>query len=272
MLRPTTAGVVGADLAALRLDQVVEPFDVVLGGVLPVTHEGQRVVVDALSGVLQRRRDGGQSLLEVRASSLQQPDAGLGLQVLEEGQADAEPVVLPGLLSSFLQQLVEQALALLGDAVDVLAAADVLLREDRLDRPIPLEPAEGGVERAVRHPPEAPEGVLEALGELVAVHGPLLQQAQDSKLEHLVRPLTRGRRPLHVAARYIGPIYRLDISYEPGDPLSNGVQGRLSCASYGPRPVRQAAPHRAARASASSTASPRPRAKASPAAKLSPHP
>src|SRR5581483_1819061 len=107
----------------------------------------------------------------------------------------------PGLL----QEPPEELLALRRDPVHVLAAPDLLLVEDPFDGALALEPPDGRVERAVGDAPESAERVGQPLGELVAVHGPLLQQAEDRELEHPVRSL-------RVASRYIDRLYRPDIS------------------------------------------------------------
>src|SRR2546421_2756597 len=189
------------DLAALRLDQPVQPADVRLGGRELVVHQRQRVAVDPLLVRLERTLQLGAPSLQERAATLQEADARLGLQVLEEREADGEAVVLRSLVAGALQQLPEELLAGGRDPVHVLPPADVLHGERHLDGALPLEPLQGRVERAVPHLPEAAQRLAEALLQLVAVHGALLEEPQDRQLEHLLRSLP------------IGSIHLLDTSY-----------------------------------------------------------
>src|SRR5205807_8280538 len=70
---------------------------------------------------------------------------------------------------------------------------------DDLDRPRSLETAQRRIQGAVRAPPQEPEGLAQALLELVSVQRLLLQQTEDGEFEHLWAPSRDG-------------IYRLDIS------------------------------------------------------------
>src|SRR5215210_2768994 len=188
-LRPLGSGRLGVE--SLGRDQAVQPRDVLLGRVATVLDHRQRVRVTR--GRRERRRDGVEPLLEERAPALEQPDPRFGSEVLEEGEADAEPVVLRGRVRAGLfEELTEERLAVIRDAVDVLSATDLLLIEDLLDRSLLLEALQRRVQRAVRDAPEPPERVREALRELVAVHGPLLQQSEDRELQHLLGPSLAG--------------------------------------------------------------------------------
>src|SRR4029450_7693042 len=69
----------------LRLDQAVEPGDVLLGRVLTVLYQRKRVRVLHCGGAAQRGLDRGQTLLQIGAPALKQPDARLRGEVLEEG-------------------------------------------------------------------------------------------------------------------------------------------------------------------------------------------
>ena len=216
----------GPDLLHLALfgfDQVVEPADVALRGVQLVLHERERVAVDPLPVLPQRFLEGRASPFQEGPAPLEQADSRLGLEVPEEREPDREPVVLGGLLPHPLQELGEHLLALGRDAIDVLAPPDVFLGEDHLDGALRLEALERRIERAIRHLPEAPQGIGQALLQLVAVHGALLEESQDRQLEHVVRCLLSGR--------YIHRIYRHDISdswqCQPSD-QSVGVRGRAA--------------------------------------------
>ena len=96
------------------------------------------------------------AVLQERASPFEQADPRLGRQVVEEREAHAETRVLGGVVvRRLLQQLEEELLALLGDAVDVLAAsASFLVARDALDGALLLQATERGIERPVRDPPE----------------------------------------------------------------------------------------------------------------------
>src|SRR4029453_4733243 len=146
-------------LASLRRDEAIQPGDVLLGGLAAVLHQRERVGVGALTGCRERCGDGREPLLEVGAPSFQQADPGVGRQVLEEREADPESVVLGGGLGAgLLEKSLEQLLTLLGDAVDVLAAADLLLVEDALHRAVALQAPQSGVQRALGNPPKPPRG------------------------------------------------------------------------------------------------------------------
>src|SRR5207245_2013431 len=127
----------------------------------------------------------------------------LGLQVLEEREPHREPAVLGGVVPGALEQLAKERFALLGDPVDVLPPADLLLGEDHLHRALALQSSQGGIERSVRHLPEAPQRVRQVLLELVAVHRALLEEPQDGQFEH------RGCSFLRIV---VARIWRRDIS------------------------------------------------------------
>ena len=109
-------------------------------------------------------------------------DPGVGVEVPEEGELDAEPGIV-GDGGRLPEGLGEHLLALGGDAVDVLAPHDVGLGEDPLDRPLDLQPADRGVEAPVGDLPELAQRGGELLLELVAVHRAVLQQAQHRHLQ-----------------------------------------------------------------------------------------
>src|SRR6266508_3832510 len=205
-------------LASLRRDEAIQPGDILLGGLAAVLHQRERVRVEALTGSRERCGDGREPFLEVGAPALQQADPGIGRQVLEEREADPEPVVLGGGLGAcLLQQSLEELLAFLGDAVDVLAAADLLRVEDTLHGAVVLQAPQRGIQRAIGNPPEPSERVGQPLGELVAVHGPLFQQAQDRELEHPVPSLG------------CASIYRLSISNRYIEPRGGPVRQIRDC-------------------------------------------
>src|SRR5207244_13301894 len=91
------------DLTLLGLDQIVQPPDVGLGGGELMVHERQRVAVDPLLVDREGSLQIGPATLQIRPATLQQADPRLRLEVLEEGQADAEPVVTRGLVAGALK-------------------------------------------------------------------------------------------------------------------------------------------------------------------------
>ncbi len=224
---PFSGGAIAA--VTFGLDQALEPRDVGFGGVAPVLHQRERVVVDPLARGAERVLDGGQTVLQERAPPFEQADPRLRGQVLEEREAHAEARVLGGVVvRRLLQQLEEELLALLGHAVDVLASsAPFLVARDALDGALLLQAAERRVERAVGDPPEAAQRLAELPGELVAVHGLLLQQAEYREFQHAVCRTLRSSlgwsARLDVSTAYI----RFDISNRDVGPSSTwgGVRG-----------------------------------------------
>src|SRR6266545_4706546 len=219
-------------LASLRRDEAIQPGDILLGGLAAVLHQRERVRVEALTGSRERCGDGREPFLEVGAPALQQADPGIGRQVLEEREADPEPVVLGGGLGAcLLQQSLEELLAFLGGARDVLETADLLRVEDTLHGAVVLQAPQRGVQRAIGNPPEPSERVGQPLGELVAVHGPLFQQAQDRELEHPVPSLgCASIYRLSISNRYIEP--RGGRSVKSGTAKRSGWGWRAAVAGY----------------------------------------
>ena len=215
---PSSGGAIAA--VTLGLDQAFEPRDVGFGGVAPVLHQRERVVVDPFARGAQRVLDGRQTILQERAPPFEQADPRLRRQVLEEREAHAEARVLGGVVvRCLLQQLEEELLALLGHAVDVLAApTPLLVARDALDGALLLQPAERRVERAVARPARsrpatrrAPERAgSRAWAALSASRGsrvPTCGVSYPSVRVSLGRTIVRASR-----ARCIARVYRFDIS------------------------------------------------------------
>src|SRR5215831_8166723 len=85
--------------------------------------EFKRVTVEPLPGPGHRRPDTGQPLLEPGAPAFQDPQPDVGPGLAEEGEVDAESVVLPGRGARFGQQVLQPLLAVRGQPVDDLRAA-----------------------------------------------------------------------------------------------------------------------------------------------------
>src|SRR4029453_7889639 len=190
---------------ALAGDQTVEPCDLALALVQPVVHQLDGVGVHALAGGAHRGAQVGQPLLEVAPPPFELVEAGLGPQVAEEGQPHGEPVLLQVVALGRLQEAVEQAVAVIGEPVDVLLArgegGDLDL-EGALGGP----PLQARLQGAVAHPPEGPELERELLLQLIARHRCLLEQPQYGQLEH-------GTRPLLLVVHYCRPSRCIDSMY-----------------------------------------------------------
>src|SRR5690606_16610337 len=123
------------------------------------------------------------------AAPFEDPDPGLGVGLREQREPDVEALVLPRGGARRRQGLLQEFLALGRELVDdprALAREGVRrggLRVDPDDELTRDETLEGRVERAVREGAERTEQHVEPLAQLVAVHGRLLQQAEDGKLE-----------------------------------------------------------------------------------------
>ncbi len=106
-----------------RGDQLVEPADLALDRFQAVPVQFERVAVQPFPGPRHRRPDAVQPLLEPGPAAFQdaQPDVRAGLA--EEGEPDAEPVVLPGRGAGLGEDLLQPLLALRGQPVDDLGTA-----------------------------------------------------------------------------------------------------------------------------------------------------
>src|SRR4051794_436714 len=114
---------VGSSSAALRLpllggDQFVQPADLALGGLQPDAVQLARVVVDLLAGARQRRPQALPALLHAATPALEDAHPHLDRRPGEEGQVDAEALVVPRLGTGLGEQLVEPVLALGGERED----------------------------------------------------------------------------------------------------------------------------------------------------------
>ena len=191
-------------------------------------HEGAGIAV-APSG---RGAPGtGEAVGERGATALEQLQPAGRLEVPAERELQGEPAVVVARQVVGQQELGECGVAPVGEAVR-LAGAPARLGAtaqtgcgevageraggrdrrpglvDAFDRARPLQAAERRVQRAVRHAPQRTEGLPEALLQLVAVEGLLLQHSEDGELEHV--------RPFQGTGRYIGSIYRPECIADDG--------------------------------------------------------
>src|SRR6266545_4408227 len=115
-------------------------------------------------------------------------EPGLGTQVAEERQTQGEPVLLQVVHVGRLEELVEQAVASLGQPVHVLLAGGERGDLD-VEGPVAGQSLQAWVERPVADSPEGAELDRELFLQLVAGHRRLLEQPQHGELEHEARPL-----------------------------------------------------------------------------------
>ena len=87
------AGVGG--VAPLGVDELAEPADLALGGLLAVQLQRRGLGVEALAAAGGRLADPLEVLLEAGAAALEDAQAHLALGAGEEGEADVEAVVVP---------------------------------------------------------------------------------------------------------------------------------------------------------------------------------
>ena len=121
--RPRRLRVLGLRcLAALGVDELVEPADLAVHRLQPVPLQLEGVAVDPLPGPRERGPEPFPLLLDGAAAALEDPQARVCGGVPEEREADAEQAaVVVGLRTGLADQLVEALLALGGDRVDDLA-------------------------------------------------------------------------------------------------------------------------------------------------------
>ena len=199
----------------LVVDQLGEPAHLALDGLQAVPLQLEGVAVEPLAGARERGAEAVDALLEPRPAALEDAQPGGGVGAPEEGEVDAEPLVLPGRGPALGEQVLEVLLALGRELVDDARRAcprrPAASRSAGVlgDRARAQQLLEAGVERAVGERPEGPEQRVEPLAQLVAVQRALLQQAEDGQLEdpgalgHVPSPY-----PSDVSSRYIATIGR----------------------------------------------------------------
>ncbi len=175
---------------ALGVDQLREPLDLAFDRLDTVALELGRVAVDLLLRHRQLGLDPVETLLEAGATALEhaQPDLHVGGR--EEGETDVEVVVLPRGRTHLRHQPLELASACLGDLIGDARplrhrGARGLGGQGLLDEGGPQHLLQGRVERPVGQHPTPSEHEVQALAELVAVHGCLVQQSEDCELDSL---------------------------------------------------------------------------------------
>src|SRR6476469_7670338 len=101
------SGVPWWGLAPLVGDELVQPAHLALDRLEPVALQLERVLVGAFAAAGDRGRDRVQPLLEAAAATLQEPRPDLGGRAGEEGEPDAEALVLPARGAGLVDQRVE---------------------------------------------------------------------------------------------------------------------------------------------------------------------
>src|SRR3979411_186242 len=105
-------------LSPLGGDQLVEPAHLPLARVQAELMQLPGVAVDLCARLRQRGPEPLATLLARTPAALEDPHPGLGGSSREEGEVDAEALVVPGLGARLGEQLGQALLALRGDAVD----------------------------------------------------------------------------------------------------------------------------------------------------------
>src|SRR6478609_3707747 len=116
--RPAGASGTGAAVAALVVDEVVEPADLALDLLEPVALQLEGVLVHADAGAGHGVLDELQALRHPGAPALQDPQPRLGVGLPEEREPEAEVLVLPRGGAGGGQHVLELLLALGRELVD----------------------------------------------------------------------------------------------------------------------------------------------------------
>src|SRR3954468_10459682 len=99
-------------------DQLVEPAPLPLAGLQPQPVQLAGVAIDLLLGPGQRRPHALTGFFDAAAAALEDPHPHVARGPREEGEVDAETLVVPGLRPGVAEQLAEALLALRGQLVD----------------------------------------------------------------------------------------------------------------------------------------------------------
>src|SRR5438132_4535501 len=105
-----------------RCDERVEPRDVALGGLGPVLVERAGVAVHALMSGEAAVADPREALDQLVPPALEEPEAGFAGEVAGEGELQVERALVVTRHGLGREQVCEQLLAMLGDAVHLAAA------------------------------------------------------------------------------------------------------------------------------------------------------
>jgi hypothetical protein len=189
------AGICG--VAPFGVDELTEPADLALGGLLTVALEGRRVGVEALAAAGCGFTHALEVLLDPRATALEDAQAHVALGTGEEREPHVEAVVLVGRGVGAGDEPGEVLLAgcrqLVHDPGSPTARAG---RVGRLgDETVVEQVAQGGVERAVGQRAERAERGVETTAQVVTVGGALVEEAEDSELQQLGAAALHGRPP-----------------------------------------------------------------------------
>src|ERR1022692_750862 len=206
-------------------DELVEPADLALDRLQPVTLQLKGVAVDPLPGPGQPGAERIDPLLKPAAPALKDPEPDVRPGLAEECEAHAEAVVFPGRGASLGQQILQPLLAVGGQPVDNLGPASGQRARGVGQCVLGDQAAEGQVlqarvQRAVAEGPERAEQGIQLLAQFIAVHRGLVQQSENGELEHaralgahrrLVPPAMMWATIHQTAARlHIFPMYRVD--------------------------------------------------------------
>ena len=175
-----------------------------------VLHETVGVPVGPITAGLHSGARMEQALEQLRSTPLQHPQTNIRRQIPGEGQAQVEDTIVVTRVVLGRQELLEEGLAPLGNAVHLLAPAapgrsfagpeggqlpaeragqgdrrrDGIASFDSLHRAGALQAAKRGVQRPERHATAEAEPIRQPLLQLVAVQLLLLEESEDGQLEH----------------------------------------------------------------------------------------
>src|SRR5262245_14722082 len=170
-------------------DQLVQPADFALDRLQAVALQLEGVAVDALPGPREPGPEGLDPLFQPAAPALEDPQPDVRRGQAEEGEPDAEPVVLPGGGPGLGKQVLQVLLAVSGQPVDDLGTAAAKRLSGIGHRVLCDEPATGQVlqtrvQRAVTEGAERAKDRVKPLPQIVAVHRSLVQQPEHGELKH----------------------------------------------------------------------------------------
>jgi hypothetical protein len=221
-------------------DEGVEPADLVRQRIGPVPV--QLVEVGVGRGVRQPRAQPLQAVEEAGAPPVEDPQPDLGAGPGEQGEVDAEALVVGGGGRGVGEEPAQPVRPGVGQPVDdPRAAARCGGAGVGRDEAGPPHPLQAGVERAVGDRARGVRGVVEPLAQFVAVQRGVGEVAEDGEFEG-PRPACRAHRhllaPTLAACRHRPPARVV----APGGPERRG--GADGAHSAQPRAHRICSPHR----------------------------
>jgi hypothetical protein len=151
--------------------------------------ELERVTVHPFPGARERRAYPFHPVFEPASPAFQDPQPDVGPGLAKEREVHAELVVFPGRRAGLGQQILQPLLPFSGQPVDDLGPARAARTgrgarsRGRLrvvvfpgDQAIGVQLVQAGVEGSVGQRPERAEQHVQLFAQLVAVHGPAVQQ------------------------------------------------------------------------------------------------